>query len=195
VVYAAKTARSEKMWIQPTAGSWAHASPHSQRGGNPDVSNSCQKNASMAISAIPAAGRGSLADRDRRGAMGTWRRRSAAYRLTASRGELAAASHDIVQDELVCVQQSRAAGLPQARLALLSSTRPCALRFDTLPRFQGLPVALWRPARLSCCRTCFAAHGRSPSAREFVLQRIGNLIEMTHSGRARPPEPAVVQRG
>src|SRR5262249_32271686 len=45
------------MCIQPTRGSWAPAAPHSQRGGNPDVSNSFEKNESMSISAIAAAGR------------------------------------------------------------------------------------------------------------------------------------------
>src|SRR5215472_14935273 len=105
-VYAAKTARSETMWIQPTAGSWPHAAPQSQRGGNPDVSNSREKNSSMAISVISAPGRGSPADRDRRGAVGTRQRRSVAYRLTACRRESAAAGHAIVQDVRVRAQKS-----------------------------------------------------------------------------------------
>src|SRR5262245_18820042 len=113
-VYAANTARSEKMWIQPTAGSSAHPAPQSHRGGKSDVSNSFEKNASMAISAISAAGRGSPANRDRRGAIGTRPPGSAAYRHPACRRESAAARHAIGQDVLVRAQKFYPSVLPQA---------------------------------------------------------------------------------
>src|SRR5262245_2413824 len=129
-VYAAKTARSEKMWIQPTAGSSAHAAPHSQRGGNPDVSNSRQKNSSMAISAISAAGRGGPDDRDRRLAIDTRQRRWAAYRLTARRRESAAARHAVAQDDLARAQKFYPAALPPASWRFLSITRPRTRRSD-----------------------------------------------------------------
>ena len=42
------------------------------------------------------------------------------------------------------------------------------LRSDDTDAPFGLPLALWRLDRLSCCRTLFAAERLSPSARERV---------------------------
>jgi hypothetical protein len=44
----------------------------------------------------------------------------------------------------------------------------CALRSDDTDARCGLPLALWRPDRLSCCRILFVAERLSPSARERV---------------------------